>query len=131
MTALFHSLGALENPLGFGASDFVEVAFGLVLVLLALMWRPFLAPRLAPLASKTRRSMLVLAALPIVLRLLLLRIIRCRRPIFTMSFGISSVPDTLRHSRSRTPRILFHQFFKTFPFSTADLQLPLSQLAKD
>ena len=39
---LFRSFVPLRNPIGFGAADFIELAFTLLLVLPALAWRPWI-----------------------------------------------------------------------------------------
>jgi hypothetical protein len=114
LTEFLHSLGPLENPVGFGASDFVEIAFGLALVLLALWWRPFLSPCLSPLARRTGWSMLLLAALPVALRLLLLPHHPAPSPDVYDEFGHLLVADTLRHWRLANPAHPLQQFFETF-----------------
>ena len=114
MTSFLHSLGPLENPAGFGASDFVEIAFALALVLLALLWRPFLSPVLSPLARRTGWSMLLLAALPVGFRLLLLPHYPAPTPDVYDEFGHLLVADTLRHWRLANPVHPLHQFFETF-----------------
>src|SRR5271155_3723303 len=68
---LFYSFLPLHNPIGFGAADFIEVALALLLVGAALAW-PELAVRANRLASKTVWCMLILGALPVVLRLSML-----------------------------------------------------------
>src|SRR5260370_21154232 len=68
----FRSFLPLHNTIGFGAADFIELALAAVLVLSALMWRPWIAPSAAKLAQRTGWCMLLLAALPVALRLSLL-----------------------------------------------------------
>ena len=69
---LLHSFLPLLNPIGFGAADFIELILALVVVALALMSRPLLEPLGRRLAMKAGWCMLLLAALPILLRLALL-----------------------------------------------------------
>ncbi len=114
ISLLFHSLGPLENPLGFSASDFVELSFGLALVLLALLWRPLLFPAFSPLARRTAWCMLLLAALPVALRLALLPHYPPPVPDIYDEFGHLFVADTLRHWRLANPAHPLHQFFETF-----------------
>jgi hypothetical protein len=68
---IFYSFLPLRNPIGFGASDFVSFAITALLVLCALA-SPLCALYVAKVAASTRWSMLVLAGLPILLRVLLL-----------------------------------------------------------
>jgi hypothetical protein len=68
----FRSFQPLRNPIGFGARDFVELAVAMLLVLITLAWRPWIEPFGRRLATRTVWCMLLLAALPVVLRLLLL-----------------------------------------------------------
>jgi len=62
----------IDNPLGFGAADFLELAIAALLVFLALFSRPWIEPFARRLAPRTAWCMLLLGALPIALRLLLL-----------------------------------------------------------
>ena len=68
---LFSSLLPFENPIGFGASDFIEILLAAILVSLVLagpgMERVFRA-----LGQRTGWCILLLAVLPVALRLLLL-----------------------------------------------------------
>ncbi|HML16846.1 MAG TPA: hypothetical protein VK419_07460 [Bryobacteraceae bacterium] len=111
---LFHSLGPLDNPLGFGASDFVELAFALALAAMALLWRPYLAPSLGALSHRAGWSMLLLAALPVALRLALVPHYPAPTPDIYDEFGHLFAADTLRHWRLANPRHPLHQFFETF-----------------
>ncbi|MGH9663338.1 MAG: hypothetical protein ACRD9L_02815, partial [Bryobacteraceae bacterium] len=61
----------LLNPIGFGASDFIELALAIFLIALALLG-PWAAPAARRLAEKTGWCMLLLAVLPVALRLALL-----------------------------------------------------------
>jgi hypothetical protein len=104
----------LHNPIGFGAVDFIELALALALLTLALAWRPFLAPWAARLARKPVRSMALLFALPIVLRLILLAHHPVPTPDIYDEFGHLLVADTLRHGRLANPPHPLHEFFETF-----------------
>ena len=66
---LFYSFLPLHNPIGFGATDFVELTFALLLVVGVLAWQK-LADRVKVLALKTLWCMAILAVLPVGLRLL-------------------------------------------------------------
>ncbi len=57
---LFRSFLPLHNPLGFGASDFTELALAVLLVILVLVRTP-IEPFAQRLARKTGWSMLFLA----------------------------------------------------------------------
>ncbi len=112
--ALFRSLMPLENPIGFGPVDFIELALTLLLVLLALMWRPWIAPLAARLARMPVWCLALLAALPVVLRLALLRNHPVPTPDLYDEFGHLLVADTLRHWRLANPPHAMHRFFETF-----------------
>ena len=62
LSQLFRSFVPLRNPIGFGASDFIELAFTLLLVVPALAWRPWIETYAARLAPRTGWCMLALAA---------------------------------------------------------------------
>jgi hypothetical protein len=104
----------LHNPLGFGVSDWVAFGLALILLALALAWRPWLEPGARRFASRTGWAMLLLAALPIVLRLLLLPNHPVPTPDIYDEFGHLLVADTLRHWRLANPPHPLHQFFETF-----------------
>ena len=104
----------LENPIGFGGLDFVELAVAAVLAALALAWRarmPSLADRLA---SKSLPCMALFALLPVVLRLALLPGHPIPTPDLYDEFGHLLMADTLRHWRLANPPHPMHQFFETF-----------------
>ena len=65
---LFRSFLPLHNPLGFGVSDFLLLALAMLLAVCAIGFAR-LQPLALRLASHTRWSMLVAAALPVLLRL--------------------------------------------------------------
>jgi hypothetical protein len=111
---LFRSIRPAQNPLGFGASDFVELAIAAILVLLAVYWRAWISIHARRLAERTGGCMLLLAALPVALRLLLLP----RYPVPTANvaddFSYLLLGDTLSHFRLANPVHPLHQFFETF-----------------
>lgn len=111
---LFRSFLPLRNPIGFGASDFIEFTVTALLVLCALLWNPFVRRHVAVLAEKTPYCMLVLAALPVALRLLLLPNHPVPTPAIYDEFSHFLVADTLLHFRLANPPHPFHQFFETF-----------------
>ena len=55
-----------------GAADFIELGLAALFAAVALVWRPWLEPYAARLAQKPVWSILLLAALPVALRLALL-----------------------------------------------------------
>src|ERR1700676_4723334 len=103
-----------RNPIGFGAADFIELILALLLVLLALFSRPLIEPYARRLAERTGWSMLLLAVLPIALRLALLPQYPIPSPNVTDDFSYLLLADTLRHLRLANPPHLLHQFFETF-----------------
>src|SRR5690349_7626142 len=91
LSDLFRSFQPLHNPIGFGAADFIEL-------LLALMMA----------------GMILLAALPVVLRLALLGHHPAPTPDLYDEFGHLLVADTLRHFRLANPAHPMGRFFETF-----------------
>jgi hypothetical protein len=108
------SFTPLHNPIGFGAIDFIELAVAGMLVALTLLWRPYIAPLSARLARRPVWCMVLLAALPVILRLLLLSSHPAPRPDLYDEFGHLLMADTLRHWRLANPPHAMHRFFETF-----------------
>ena len=104
----------LRNPIGFGASDFIELIIAALLVLLILISRPWLEHYARRLAPKTGWCMLLLAILPVALRLALLPHHPVPTPDIYDEFSHLLVADTLRHFRLANPPHPLHQFFETF-----------------
>lgn len=102
----------LQNPLGFGASDYLEVTLALLLLGFTLL-RPLLEGAARHLAKHALWSMLGLAVLPIVLRLALLPHHPAPTPDVYDEFGHLLVADTLRHFRLANPMHPMHRFFET------------------
>jgi hypothetical protein len=104
----------LRNPFGFGAADFIELVLAILLILLVLASRPLIEPYARKLAEHTGWSMLLLAALPITLRLALLPQYPIPSPNVSDDFSYLLLADTLRHLRLANPPHPLHQFFETF-----------------
>lgn len=104
----------LENPIGFGPGDFLELGLAAFLVGLAFVSRPWLEPLARRLAPKTAWCMLLLALLPVALRLAMLAQHPAPQPMVYDEFGHLLVADTLRHFRLANPPHPLHQFFETF-----------------
>jgi hypothetical protein len=104
----------IANPLGFGAGDFLELGLAAVLVFFALVSRPLIEPRMRRLAERPIWCMLLLAAAPVALRLLLLPNHPAPTPDVYDEFGHLLVADTLRHLRLANPPLALPQFFETF-----------------
>jgi len=97
----------LENPIGFGALDYIELTLAAFLVVLAFFWRSWSVKR-------TLWGMLLFGSLPILLRLLLLPHHPVPSPDLYDEFGHLLMADTLRHWRLANPPHPLHQFFETF-----------------
>src|SRR5215469_4626722 len=110
----FRSFLPFHNPIGFGASDFIELALGAMLVLFTLAWRGWLEPWAARLRERTGWCMLLLAVLPVALRLLLLPHHPAPTPYTSDDFSYLLIADTLLHFRLANPVHPLHQFFETF-----------------
>src|SRR6202011_4108374 len=110
---LLRALSPIRNPISFGAADALELALAALLVLIALFGRPWIAPHVRKFAERTRWCMLLLAILPVVLRLLLLG----HHPVPAFDgYDESSLllsADTLRHFRLANPPHALPQFFET------------------
>ena len=111
---VFRSFLPLHNSIGFGPADFIELALAAMLVLMALVWRPWIQPYALKLAERTGWSMLLLALLPVVLRLALLAHHPVPSPDVYDEFGHLLQADTLRHFRLANPPHPLPQFFETF-----------------
>jgi len=103
----------LRNP-GLGPGDFVELTLAALLLLIAIVARPFVEPYARKFATHTRWCMLFLAILPIVLRAAMLAQHPVPSPSVYDEFGHLLVADTLRHLRLANPAHPLHQFFETF-----------------
>ena len=108
---LFRSFLPLHNPIGFGASDFIELAFAALLVALTLA-RSRIEPAARRLAENTGWSMLLLALLPIALRLALLPYHPVPTPGGSDDFSHLLVADTLAHFRLANPQHPMRRFFE-------------------
>ncbi|HZT33480.1 MAG TPA: hypothetical protein VFA33_26570 [Bryobacteraceae bacterium] len=104
----------IQDALGFGASDWLVCAIAALLLLMALAWRPLVEPYAVRLAERTGWCMLLLAVLPVALRLLLLPHHPVPTPDLYDEFGHLLVADTLRHFRLANPAHPLSQFFETF-----------------
>ncbi len=111
---LVRSFLPLRNPIGFGASDFIELLLAAVLAGLVLISRPWIEPLARKFSRKTAWCMLLLAVLPVALRLALLPHHPVPSPDLYDEFGHLLVADTLRHLRLANPPHPMHQFFETF-----------------
>ena len=108
---LFRSFLPLHNPLGFGVSDFLLLALAMLLAVCAIGFAR-LQPLALRLASHTRWSMLVAAALPVLLRLALLPRFPAPSPAGADDFAYLLLADTLRHLRLANPVHPLHRFFE-------------------
>src|SRR5580658_5991339 len=106
---LFRSFLPALNPIGFSASDFIELFVALILVLFAGAVPPKLR-----LAEKTGWCVLLLFILPIALRLALLPQYPIPSPGVSDDFSYLLIADTLRHFRLANPPHALHQFFETY-----------------
>jgi len=111
---LLRSFRPAQNPIGFGASDFIELTIAAILVFLAIYWRAWISLHARRLAKKTGWCMLALAALPVALRLLLLPRNPVPTPNVADDFSYLLLASTLSHLRLANPSHPLHQFFETF-----------------
>jgi hypothetical protein len=111
---LFQSFLPNLNPIGFSAIDFIEIFVTLVFVLLAFVSRSSIVEYGRRFAQKTGWCMLLLALLPIALRLALIPQYPIPAPNVADDFSYILIADTLRHFRLANPPLPLHQFFETF-----------------
>jgi hypothetical protein len=112
MSQLFHTFQPLYNPIGFGASDFILLAWAaLLLLLLTAGIRS--KSTLVRFAGHTRWCMLAMAALPVVLRLAMLGQAPAPTPHSPDDFSYLLLGDTLAHFRLANPPHVMHRFFET------------------
>ena len=98
--------------LGFSASDAIELF--ITIVLAAIACRRWIEPPAQGLARHAGWSMLVLAALPIALRLALVPQYPIPTPNVSDDFSYLLIAGTLRHFRLANPVHPLHQFFETY-----------------
>lgn len=108
---MIHGFIPMHNPLGFGASDFIELALAAALFMLYIAG-PMVEPPVRRLASHAGWSMLVLAILPIALRLALLPHFPVPTPTGSDDFSHLLVADTITHLRLANPTHPLHQFLE-------------------
>jgi hypothetical protein len=107
----FRFLLPMQNPMGFGASDFIGLGLAAVLVAAILCSRRIesLGQRLA---KRTAACMAFLAAAPIALRLALLGTHPVPIPRVADDFSYLLLGDTLSHFRLANPMHPMHRFFE-------------------
>jgi hypothetical protein len=101
----------LRNPIGFGASDFVELAVVAMLVCL-VMARAWMEPFARRLAARPGWCIALLAVLPVALRLALLPQYPVPTPSGSDDFSYQLLGDTLSHLRLANPVHPLHRFFE-------------------
>jgi hypothetical protein len=98
----------------FSPSDLVELFIAASLLVFTILARPFVEPYARKLAPKTGCCMLLLALLPVALRVARLAKHPVPSPNVYDEFGHLFVADTLLHFRLANPAHPLHQFFETF-----------------
>jgi hypothetical protein len=104
---------APQNEIGFGVTDFIELIL-LALFTALMQFLPRLERITRSIAERTTLCFLIVAGLPIALRLALLPHHPVPSPDIYDEFGNLLVADTLRHFRLANPAHPLHQFFETF-----------------
>ncbi|MBV9761070.1 MAG: hypothetical protein JO340_10945 [Acidobacteriaceae bacterium] len=101
-----------DSPLGFGAFDWIELAFAALLIGLLSLDASALRSRFLQLAQRTRLCMLLLFVLPIALRLALLPHSPVPLPSGADDFSYVLLADTLRHFHLANRPHAFPEFFE-------------------
>jgi len=112
MFELFRNLQPLYNPIGFGASDFILLAWTVLLVLLLALGLRFQS-RFCQFAAHTRWCLLAIGALPVVLRLAMLGQAPAPLPHTPDDFSYLLSAGTLAHFRLANLPHPMHRFFET------------------
>ncbi len=99
------------NPLGFTGSDFIALGLAALMVVLLLLHKP-IEQTAQRLATRTIPCMGLLAALPVVLRLMLLGSHPVPTPRVSDDFSYLLLGDTLAHFRFANPAHPMHRFFE-------------------
>ncbi len=102
------------NPIGFGPADALELFLAALLVVVAVLARTRVVPYVRRFAERTGWCMLLLAVLPVALRLALLSHHPVPAPDVYDEFSHLLEADTLRHLRLANPAHALPQFFETF-----------------
>ncbi|HTS75446.1 MAG TPA: hypothetical protein VMG40_04535 [Bryobacteraceae bacterium] len=108
----FRSFLPLHNPIGFGGSDFITLAFGAALLAAAFAWKRW-KDAFARFARRPGWCLLALFLAPIVLRLALLPLHPVPTPLGSDDFSYLLLGDTLAHFRLANPVHPMHRFFET------------------
>jgi hypothetical protein len=103
----------LSSAIHLGGLDLIELALALVLVGFAFFWHSHLYPALSALAARPRICLLVIGALPVVLRLVLIPNHPIPTPQVADDFSYLLIADTLRHFRLANQAHPLSQFFAT------------------
>lgn len=114
LNGLLKALLPNPNPIGFGPADAIELMLALILLAAALWGRTWILPRFKKFAERTVWCLVLLAILPVALRLLLLAHHPVPRPDVYDEFSHLLEADTLRHFRLANPPHALPQFFETF-----------------
>ena len=99
---------------GLSPADLVEIVVAALLLLGMLLWHPWLTPLARWLEARAVWSMVLIAALPVALRLALLPNHPIPAPDLYDEFSHLLEADTLRHFRLANPPHALPQFFETF-----------------
>jgi hypothetical protein len=108
---LFRLLAPAQNPLGFGAGDYLGLGLAALLVLVFL-GRSRLLSMAAAIAGRPILSMAMLAGLPILLRVALLAQHPVPIPRVADDFSYLLLGDTLAHFRFANPMHPMRRFFE-------------------
>lgn len=103
-----------DSAVGFAPADWALAILTAIFLAAAFLWRPRVQSAYNALARRTRTCMVLLFALPIVMRLLLLPHHPVPTPDIYDEFSHLLLADTLLHGRLANPPHPMHRFFETF-----------------
>ncbi len=125
LRGLFDSFLPFENPIGFGAADFLELALAAWLVAVFLL-HPYAEPWLRRLASRPLMCLVLLAMAPVALRLALLPLHPVPRPEVADEFRMLAAAGNLRHFRWSSPAHPMAAFFEPAPDPATPAAIPIA-----
>ncbi len=103
----------MNSAIHLGSLDLIELALAALMAALAFFWHSRIYPALSALSARPWACVLLIAALPVLLRIALLRDHPIPTPQVADDFSFLLIADTLRHFRLANPVHPFYPFFES------------------